>query len=264
MTTPSLRWRDGRHVFTRAPIVRSQFDVASIDDDTTARAFIEQHHYSRSYPAARERYGLYRLGELVGVVVFSQPTNDKSITKTFTLCGGRQKLPAADGADLGRLVLLDEIGANAESYFVARCFELLRPMGFRGAISFSDPVPRTTLDGRMVLAGHVGTVYQALNAVYLGRSCARTLRLLPDGTVLNPRTLQKIRKQEVGWMSAVASLEAMGAPALRDDPREWVRLIVPMVTRPLRHPGNHKYAWRFDRRVELPKQVLRYPKKVAA
>ena len=52
----------------------------AIDADTTPRAFIEQHHYAGTYPAARERFGLYRRGELVGCAVFSHPTNDKVLS----------------------------------------------------------------------------------------------------------------------------------------------------------------------------------------
>ncbi len=253
------RWRERRDSYrpARETIRRAEYDVAPIAGDTVARSFVEAHHYSASYPAARERFGLYRFGELAGVAVFSHPTNDKVITGTF---------PSIDrlaGVELGRLVLLDEVAANGESYFVARCFEQLRVLGYRGVVSFSDPVPRTTLDGRTVMPGHVGIIYQALNARYLLRSTPRTLRLLPDGTVLSPRTLQKIRAQEKGWLGAIAELEAHGADPFDGDARAWVRRVVPAITRPLRHPGNHRYAWALDRRVALPPQLHTYPKKAA-
>lgn len=252
------RWRDGRSSFTRAPIVPSEFDVAAIADDWTARGFVEQHHYSASYPAARERFGLYRFGALVGVSVFSHPTNDKVLSNTFL------NTDLLAGVELGRLVILDEIGANAESFFVARCFEQLRAGGYRGVISFSDPVPRVSRTGQTVMPGHVGTIYQALNGKYFGRGTARTLRLLPDGTVLSARTIQKIRASERGWMAAVEQLVEYGAPAFDGDRREWVRRAIAATTTPLRHPGNHKYAWALDRRVRLPAPVCQYPKTLAA
>ena len=50
------------------------FKGAPTGDDTAARTFVQEHHYSASYPVARFRFGLYsRLGELVGVAVFSVP-----------------------------------------------------------------------------------------------------------------------------------------------------------------------------------------------
>ncbi len=59
--------------------------------------------------------------------------------------------------------------------------------GVRGLVMFSDPLPRTRADGAVVMPGHVGTIYQAANSVYTGRSTPRTLTLLPDGTVFSDR-----------------------------------------------------------------------------
>ena len=145
-----------------------------IDSDKVAKAFVVEHHYSGSYPAARERVGLYRGAQLVGVAVFSIPAQPKALD---VLPGERETC-----VELGRFVLLDEVAANGESWFLARCFELLRGLGYTGVVSFSDPVPRVVA-GEVLFGGHVGRVYQATNASYLGRSAARTLRLLPDGAV---------------------------------------------------------------------------------
>src|SRR5262249_3474031 len=133
----------------------------AIADDTTARGFVETHHYSASYPAARWRFGLYCHGRLVGAAVFSHPSNDRTLTAVFP---GKP----TDSVELGRLVLLDEVPGNGESWFVARCFEQLKADGILGVVSFSDPMPRARVDGPVVMPGHVGTVYQALSAAYLG------------------------------------------------------------------------------------------------
>jgi hypothetical protein len=45
--------------------------------------------------------------------------------------------------------------------------------GVRGVVSFSDPVPRRTAAGDLVFPGHIGTIYQASNAGYLGRTTPR-------------------------------------------------------------------------------------------
>ena len=63
-------------------------------------------------------------------------------------------------------------------------------------MSFSDPVPRRAIDGRVIFAGHLGTIYQVHNATYIGRSRPTTLRLLPDASVLSSRALQKLRGGE--------------------------------------------------------------------
>lgn len=158
------RWRDGKTRYRPAGevIKPREFEVGAIRGDQEARAFIERHHYLRSYPAARRRFGLFRKGSLTGVAVFSHPVNDRSLA----VFPGT----ASESLELGRLVLLDDVAANGESWFVSRCFDALRREGFVGVVSFCDPLPRQGEGGEVVFNGHIGVVYQALSAIYLGRS----------------------------------------------------------------------------------------------
>ena len=238
----SLRWRDTASVLVPpGPIDTRSYEISPIPDDTTARQFIERHHYSGEYVPARFRFGLYhRSGELHGVAVFSVPMNYHSFDRF-------QLRDRNEGAELARLVLLDQTGGNAESLFVAQCFRYLRRDGIRAIVAFSDPVPRTTIDGRQTLIGHIGVVYQACSAVYTGRSKSDTLRLLPDGKCYHRRAMQKIRAQETGWKAEVEKLQSYGAGPLDRAPRAWVDFWLPKITRPLHHPGNHRYAWALDR-----------------
>lgn len=237
------RWRDRRDSYRPAGEVIDprQFDVAEIAE-SPAKAFVLRHHYSGSYPAARFRFGLYRGGQLVGVAVFSHPVNDRALTSVFPC-------RAVDAVELGRFVLLDEVRANGETWFLGRAFEQLRHAGLCGVVSFSDPVPRLDGSGRQVFPGHVGVIYQAHNGAYLGRGTARTLRLLPDATVFSARAAQKIRARERGWECSVARLVACGAPAptAGECLRAWLRGALAKVTRAMRHAGNHKYAWALRR-----------------
>lgn len=232
------RWQNRRSSYRPSgEVIRtSEYEIDAIAHDSEARSFVEEHHYSASYPAARFRFGLYRHGKLKGVAVFSHPCNDAVLTNVF-------RCPALDAVELGRFVLLDEVPANGETWFLARCFELLRREPLVGVVSFSDPVPRRSVNGETVHPGHIGTIYQAFNGHYLGRGSARTLLLLPDGSILNARTVQKIRRMERGWKYAAALLEKFGAEPLNDDPTLWLDRWLPALTRPLRHPGNHKYGW---------------------
>lgn len=254
------RWRSRRDSYRPAgePIDPLRYEVAALSTDSVARAFVELHHYSGTYPAARRRFGLWRAGALVGVAVFSVPTNPRSLA-----C-----LPdPAGSAELGRFVLLDDVPANGETWLLGRCFELLRRDGFSGVVSFSDPAARTTSSGSMVHPGHVGTIYQAHNAVYLGRAARNTVHLLPDGRALSARAMAKIRQREVGWRYSSRQLELAGAAALTEteDAAAWLAHWLPRVTRRFRHPGNHKYAWTLHRRDRrfLPASQP-YPKLVAA
>lgn len=249
------RWRDGRDRYRPAgEVIRTcEYEVAAINDDAVPKAFIVAHHYSRSYPAARFRYGLYRHGQLVGVAVFSHPCNDRVLTSVFPGA-------APESVELGRFVLLDEVPGNGETWFLARAFELLRKESLIGVLSFSDPVPRTSADGTVVFPGHLGTIYQAHNAAYLGRGTARTLRVFPNGTILSDRAISKIRKRERGWEYSAALLVKHGAPRPSvDDLGAWLKTWLPLITRPLRHGGNLKYAWALSRGVPL--NSLPYPKR---
>jgi hypothetical protein len=255
LTDTTQRWRDGKPRYRPAgePIRTTDFDVAKIPGDAVAKSFVCSHHYSGSYPAARVRVGLYRRGDLVGVAVFSIPAQSRALD---VLPGD-----AADKVELGRFVLLDNVPSNGESWFIARCFDLLRADGYTGVVSFSDPVPRS-VGGDLTFPGHVGTIYQATNATYLGRSAARRLRLLPDGSVLHERAMAKVRRLERGHAYVEASLVRHGAePRGEMDPAAWLRLWVPRLAAPLRHGGNHKYAWTLHKRDRrhLPTS-LPYPK----
>jgi hypothetical protein len=160
--------------------------------------------------------------------------------------------------------LLDYVPGNGETWFLARCFARLRQVGLAGVVSFSDPVARTDTAGRVVHPGHLGTIYQAHNAVFLGRARGRIKRLFPDGTVAENRTLSKIPTRRKGWREAVETLVGHGAerPVAGEHLGDWLRRQLPRVTRPLPHPGNFKYAWALHRAVRLP-AGLPYPKELS-
>ncbi len=258
IVSQNQRYRDRRDSYrpARETINPRDYEVAAIPDDTTAKGFVVAHHYSRCFPAARFRVGLYRRSELVGVAVFSMPCSAQVL----------DALPCRDqgGVELGRFVLLDDVPGNGETWFLARAFALLRREGYAGVLSFSDPHPRATAAGHVVFPGHIGTIYQAGNAVYLGRGSARTLRVLPDGTVFSARAISKVRAKERGWRYAAGILERAGAAPPGSDLRAWLREWLPRLTRTVRHPGMHLYAWGLERAVSrlLPPSQP-YPKKAA-
>jgi hypothetical protein len=259
-TMLSQRWRDRQHIWVGGVINPAHYEVAAITE-TEARDFVLAHHYSASYPAAMRRFGLYKRGVLAGVAVYSMPTNHA----TFAGLPG----PPGTHVELGRLVLLDEVPQNGESWFIGRTFELLRrdpDRRFVGVLAFSDPVPRQTTSGRLILPGHVGWIYQATNAVYVGRGHARALQLLPDGRTFSRRAAQKIRSGEKGWRYACQLLVDHGADSPPDDGqdrRTWLAHWAHTLCRRTPHAGNHKYLWCLERKLrgELPAGHP-YPKQV--
>ncbi|XVU24190.1 hypothetical protein ACQPZJ_44330 [Actinoplanes sp. CA-054009] len=225
------RWHDRRPSWAYAdPAERFDprgYTVVPIDD-TTAAAFCTRHHYLRSYPAATHRFGLFRHGQLIGVAVYGVPPSVKVLTNPLP-----DLQPYAQSTVLARLVLTPTPG-NAETWMLARCRALLLEADIRAVITFADPA-----------AGHVGIIYQAFNAIYLGTTEARTTLWLPDGTCLDERTLQKIRKQEAGHAAAERRLIGFGARPIRagQHPRSWLpeALADAHVTRRRSRP-KHRYA----------------------
>lgn len=244
----SQRWNHGRASYRPAGEVidTGRYGVEVIDgkgSDNLAKAFIKKHHYSGSYPAACHRVGLYRLERgsfvLVGMCVFSVPSQRKAVEKW---CG------TGDGLVLGRFVLLDDVPANGESWFLADCFKtlILAKPGMKGVLSYSDPVPRTSVSGDVVMPGHVGTIYQAFNGLYHGRSKKETQWFGPDGKLMDRRSFSKIRNGEVGATKAYVRLVKMGAPRKKPS-EEWAAYVLRAKRdgpfRKVRHPGNHVYTW---------------------
>jgi hypothetical protein len=271
------RWDEGDEVWVgdELPIDTWNYEIADLGgdgSDTIARTFIKRHHYSHKYVVARRRFALYhRTGELRGVAVFSEPMQPKVTSPYFP---DAPALP--DGgkstAELGRLVLLDKVRKNGETWFVGECFRRLKREGFSGVVSFSDPKIRPRLDGSSVTPGHCGIIYQGLGAHFAGRSTPRIVRLFPDGTEPNPRGMTKIRKLETGWPVQVEDLTraaaALGRDLERFDPRwnrqrrsAWVQAALAAATRRFPHPGNWRYVWGFTEayRKALPPNPREYP-----
>lgn len=261
MFTPTCqRWRDQRATYRPAgeTIRASEYDVQLIPGTAEARSFVLAHHYSGSYPSALVRVGLYHRAELVGVAVISNFASQAALEVALPLeTEGRR-------AELGRFVLLDRVPANGETWFLARVFELLRAAGFAAIAAHSDPGQRETPSG-LVFKGHIGTIYQASNAIYTGLTPARTWRMGHDGTVISDAALGKLRLKKRGWEYVRNDLIRRGAPEPSGEWRAWCTAAIAATSRPHRHRGTHRYLWALDKRLrpELPAGKT-YPKVRAA
>ena len=267
----SQRWREGRARWrAKCPLFDpAGYEVVRIDRALCA-SFVGDHHYSASFPVARLCYGLLgpEMGllmseRLCGVAALTVPVNDASLTNAFP-----DLVPNVSAAELGRLVLLDRLAYNAESWFLRRVFGMARQDGVRGLVAFSDPVPRFDSAGACILPGHVGQVYQSTNALYAGRSTAQTKVILCDGTELSGRTISKIRDKERGHAAAVERLTGLGVrrPTEKENMVAWLEEAIRAIGRRVRHPGCHRYlfplgskAERAQLRIALP--MYSYPRK---
>jgi hypothetical protein len=236
------RWRHRVERWRRPEDGVFKPELYSVDVFTTdkhPRAFIQSQHYSGSYPAARFRVGLFGpLGELVGMAVFSEPTHRQFIPKWTGMHPSR-------GVELGRFVLVDSVAYNGETWFLARALKLLRKeKAIEVVVSCADPLERTNEEGLLTKSAHFGTIYQASNALHVGRTTPRHLYLAPDGTVLNERMLSKVRAEDQGWEYGYRRLMQQGAaPRLGGESlADWLARVLPQFRR-LRHPGNLVYTF---------------------
>ena len=274
------RWNNGKDSFKstndeKINIDRDGYFVRGIPK-TQAASFVEGHHYSGSYPPSRFQAGLFRdsengMHELCGVAGFTVPMSNNVVNryaKGATVSGDKPT-----SIELGRFVLLDDVPHNGESWFLGKCFGnsggLLKEAipSIDTVLAFSDPIMRTNQNGKMVMPGHIGTIYQAHNGVYVGRSHKKTIRMTPKGTVLSARTLSKIRKEESGWKGGIKQMVSAGAEPRRigETPLEYYNREIDNFPK-VSHPGNHAYLWPIANKKErreakscfLPEQE--YPK----
>ncbi|PTD15873.1 hypothetical protein [Sphingomonas fennica] len=251
-TSRSQRWRERRALWaTDFRLINPRAYCVDIIDHGLARAFIAEHHYLPTYPAAQVAVGLFgRCARLEGVAVFAVPATAAVIARHtgFT--------DPDSGTVLARLILLDSVPQNGESFFCARAFRLLRQArpGIEAVVSYSDPE-----------AGHIGRVYAALSGAHRGTTRPRIV--LRAGTrTISDRTLSKIRLRERGMDGAIDQLVRLGlpGPGLREDPAAWLqRLQTEQLLTRHRHAGLYTYCFeltRDARRRGLTLPRLPYPR----
>lgn len=154
------------------------------------KEFIRRHHYSRGSHNGPTCYGLYSKAsdELVGVCAFAAPCSENVRASVF---GTDSK---SSVTELHRLVLLDEVPHNGESFFIGRALTLLKAdkPGICAVLSFADATE-----------GHIGTIYQATNALYCGTSGRATFYRDGDGRLRHPRqngvNVGALAARALGW-----------------------------------------------------------------
>lgn len=152
------------------------------------KEFVKKYHYSHGIHNGPMCYGLLNGNDLIGVLAFATPCSEAVCASVFGIEHKRSV------TELHRLVLLDEVPKNAESWFISRVlrqFKKDRP-NYNAVLSFADATQ-----------GHIGVIYQATNAIYAGTSGKATFYLDPDGRLRHPRqnghNISKEEAKERGW-----------------------------------------------------------------
>lgn len=247
ITDTCQRYTDG--VESRRPageLIRPSIYDAEPVSPTIAVDFVKTHHYAHECSSRSHTFALWKRGALVGVAAFGALPSTNAHKFVFP-----SSVDQKHGVTLGRFVLNENVEGNGESWFVSRCFELLRSRGVIAIESCAD-----------MTRGHCGIIYQATNGHYVGLTNRATRYMLPDGTELSNRARSKLTTGERGAGRAVDQLVSFGAepPRPGEDVLEWLRRWRPRICRSFRHPGNFRYLWCLDRRYR--REVLsRFPRK---
>jgi hypothetical protein len=164
--------------------------------------FIEKHHYSHNVNGVKidKCFAVRFNGELCGGVIYGS----LSTTAWKKFADSEEKV-----LELRRLVLLDEVGKNAESYVVSRTIKWIkqhRPE-VKVIVAYADPMYK-----------HDGTIYRASNFEYLGISGAdkgykdpdtgkvyhsRALRTKGDNNKYKPFVVELRKKYEEGKLEVI-------------------------------------------------------------
>jgi len=130
---------------------------------------VQNWHYSKKMPAGKcYRLGVWEDGKFVGALVFSW--------------GANRSLSSPYGLEMTECVELVRVACRQHilpiTKFVSIAIKKLKSdnPGIRLIISFADSYQ-----------GHVGTIYQAGNWFFLGRTAPKFDYKMPDGSILNRR-----------------------------------------------------------------------------
>ena len=143
--------------------------MASLD----GRAYIVDNHYTGGCHRRPMCWGLYDDdGVANGVIAFATPSSE-AVRASFFGSEHKDKV-----TELHRMHLQDGHERNATTWFIARALEGLKAYrpNIIAVVSYADATE-----------GHLGTVYQAANALYLGTTAVATFYRDEAGVLRHPR-----------------------------------------------------------------------------
>lgn len=180
-----------------------------------AKEYIRENHYSHScHNGAAPCFGIFDNDILIGVLMFANPCSERVRASVF---GIEYKNHVTE---LHRLHIKDCTPRNTESWFISRCFKLLKQIKphIWSVISFADQTE-----------GHEGTIYKATNAYRLGSSSKATFYIDQEGRLRHPRqngkNISKVEAVERGWKPVKRDAKLRYMWLLPDDKRHKKRLL---------------------------------------
>jgi len=158
--------------------------IKSIDKITCVK-YIQSHHYSKTCsPNPYPCYGLFENNKLIGALAFAVPCSENVCSSFFGKEYKRNVL------ELHRLHIIDCTPINTESWFISQSLKLLKHQvpSIYGVVSFAD-----------ASENHKGTIYQATNAYYLGKTSSAIFYRDKEGRLRHPRQKTHIDGKRVTY-----------------------------------------------------------------
>ncbi len=192
-------------------------------DTKAAKHAVMRWHYSRAMPAFKlVRIGVWESGRFVGVVLYGVGAN-RHIARPF-------KLKDTQVCELVRVALAP---ASTRKYPTSKCVAISLRMlkrqspGLKLVVSYADA-------GQ----GHVGTIYQATNWIFLGAATQPYLKV--KGKITHPRTLY--------------DRYGRGGQSL-----PWLRENVDPNAQRVKMPAKLKYVWPYDKALREQLEQISQP-----
>jgi len=179
--------------------------------EQAAKFACENYHYSENIPKGkRVRIGVWEDGDFIGAVLYGAGAN--------TNIGSSFGLDQTEACELTRVALREHEAPVTQILSVSRKLITDQHPGIRVIISYADPDQ-----------GHKGTIYQADNWYYLGKTDARPF-LVVNGTTYHPMAAYK------NWGTSSASKLKKNYPELNVSTES--------------RPGKYKYAYPLDDEID--------------
>ena len=211
-----------------SPLQNLNLSVQKIPSNI-GKEFVKKYHYSHGIHNGPMCYGLFNNNDLIGVCAFATPSSENVCASVFGIEDKRSV------TELHRLVLLDWVPKNSESWFIVRALKSLkkdRPY-YNAVLSFADATE-----------GHTGIIYQATNAIYSGTSGKATFYLDQDGRLRHPRqnghNITKEEAEKRGWKPVKREGKYRYLYIMPDDKRHKKDLIKKLLLSPMPYPKGSK------------------------
>jgi len=143
-----------------------------------ARGYIATHHYTKTFPDSTKYCFAGYLGDkIAAIITYGMGTSLAQYTSVLN------DIKQGEYLELTRLWSADTMPKNTESKIISESMRQL-PSKIKLIITYADPS-----------RGHIGYIYQATNAHYIGESSAGSMLVAKCGTEKHPRLIGIYKKR---------------------------------------------------------------------